>query len=168
MTAPHDGGHGAARSFPVPGGDGRPVPDPDGLLTSGLTVAPTQPHRGLVLVRVLGEVDMLTARHLRDVLDGALRAVAAERDVGPDATGDGETPSVVCDLEGVTFLGASGLDAFAEAHATALERGVHLVLVAAHRTVVRPLRVTALDRVLTLRATHPALGARMPAGQGAP
>jgi anti-sigma B factor antagonist len=166
MTAPRTDGHDAARSFPVLDGDGRPVADPDGLLTPGLTVAPTQPRRGLVLVRVLGEVDMLTAPRLRDVLDGALRAVADERDVSTDITRDGETPSVVCDLEGVTFLGASGLDAFAEAHETAVERRVDLILVASHRTVVRPLHVTTLDRCLTVLATHPALGGRLHAGQG--
>jgi anti-anti-sigma factor len=166
MKAPRTHGHDAVRSFPVVDGDGRPVADPDGVLTPGLTVAPTQPRRGLMLVRVLGEVDMLTAPRLRDVLDGALRAVSDERDAGPDVTRAGETPSVVCDLEGVTFLGASGLDAFAAAHETAVERRVDLVLVASHRTVVRPLHVTTLDRCLTVLASHPALGGRLPVGQG--
>ncbi|MDD7940251.1 STAS domain-containing protein [Actinomycetospora lutea] len=158
MMAPRTGGHDAATRWPAPVGD-----DPAG---PGLTVAPTQPRRGLVLVRVLGEVDMLTAGRLRDVLDGALRAVAEERDAAPDTTAHAEAPSVVCDLEGVTFLGASGLDTFAAAHEAAVERGVRLVLVAAHRTVVRPLRLTTLDRCLTVLATHPALGGRVPAGQG--
>lgn len=158
MMAPRTDGQ-AAR--PIAG------PDPDDTLSPGLTVAPTQPRRGLVLVRVFGEIDMLTVRHLHDVLDASLRAVADERDLGQDSTLAGGTPTVVCDLEGVTFLGASGLDAFAAAHETAVERGVHLVLVAAHRTVVRPLRLTALDRRLELTATHPALGRRVPAGQGA-
>ncbi|MFC5139676.1 STAS domain-containing protein [Actinomycetospora rhizophila] len=166
MKGPRTHGHQAAPSFTVLDGDGRPVADPDGVLTPGLTVAPTQPRRGLVLVRVLGEVDMLTAPRLRDVLDGALRAVADERDGGPDVTLGGEPPSVVCDLEGVTFLGASGLDTFAAAHETAVACRVDLVLVASHRTVVRPLHVTTLDRCLTVLASHPALGGRLPVGQG--
>ena len=82
MKAPRTHGHDAVRSFPVVDGDGRPVADPDGVLTPGLTVAPTQPRRGLMLVRVLGEVDMLTAPRLRDVLDedqvAALLAVAVD------------------------------------------------------------------------------------------
>jgi anti-anti-sigma factor len=143
----------------------RPAPDPTddcSVLdpedpTAGLTVAPTQPRRGLVLVRVLGEVDMLTADRLADVLDGALAAVAAHRDTGTGTT-TGETPSVVCDLGGVTFFGASGLDVFATAQQTAVTRGVRLVVVAEHRTVVRPFSLTALDRSLTLVGTHPALG----------
>ncbi|MEJ2865102.1 STAS domain-containing protein [Actinomycetospora flava] len=164
MMAPRTDGHDAPlRSFPVLDGDGRLVPD--GSLVADLTVAPTQPRRGLVLVRVLGEVDMLTARHLRDVLDGAIAAVAAERDGGSDGTPVGDPPSVVCDLEGVTFLGASGLDTFAAVHETAVERGVHLVLVAAHRTVVRPLHLTALDRRLTVTAAHPAVGRHVLAGR---
>jgi anti-sigma B factor antagonist len=121
----------------------------------GLTVAPTQPRRGLVLVRVLGEIDMLTAQHLHDVLDGAVATVAGDRD--GDATAPDETPSVVCDLDGVTFLGASGLDVFAAAHANAVAQDVHLVLVAAHHTVVRPLNVTTLDRRIDVTESHPAL-----------
>ena len=128
---------------------------PDGA--GGLTVAPTQPRRGLVLVRVLGEVDMLTARHLADVLQGALETVADDRDAGPDAVEAEEEAAVVCDLEGVTFLGASGLDVFAAAHATATGRDVRLVVVAGHRTVQRPFRLLALDRRIVLTDTHPAL-----------
>jgi anti-anti-sigma factor len=134
-----------------------PVHDPEADLTADLTVAPTQPRRGLVLVRVLGEVDMLTADRLADVLDGALATVAADRDAGAGATA-GEEPAVVCDLAGVTFFGASGLDVFAAAQRTAVARQVRLVVVAAHRTVVRPFRLTALDRRLTVVDTHPALG----------
>lgn len=129
--------------------------DPDALGT-GLIVAPTQPRRGLVLVRVIGEVDMLTAPRLSDVLEGALATVAAESGA---ATSDRE-PSVVCDLGGVTFFGASGLDVFATAHRAAVGRDVRLVVVAGHRTVVRPFRLTALDRRITLTDTHPALGRR--------
>jgi anti-anti-sigma factor len=106
---------------------------------------------------------MLTADRLADVLDGALATVAADRDAGTDMTA-GETPSVVCDLRGVTFLGASGLDVFATAQQTAVTRGVRLVVVAEHRTVVLPFSLTALDRSLTLVGTHPALGRRAATG----
>ena len=123
-----------------------------------LTVAPTQPRPGLVLVRVLGEIDMLTAHRLRDVLEGASTTVAADRDAARCSTEDGDEASVVCDLEGVTFLGASGLDVLATAHAAATARRVRLVLVASHRTVVRPLKLTALDGRLGLTASHPATG----------
>ncbi|MHC1562217.1 STAS domain-containing protein [Actinomycetospora sp. C-140] len=138
----------------------RGAPDPDGDLAGVLTVAPTQPRRGLVLVRVLGEIDMLTAPRLRDVLHGAVQTAADDRDIGADATADDEHPSVVCDLDGVTFLGASGLDVIASTQRSSAARRVQLVLVASHRTVVRPLRLTALDRRVTLTDTHPALDRR--------
>jgi anti-sigma B factor antagonist len=153
MTAPSPGPEGPS----VPTGR-PPFRDPDDDPVGGLTVAPTQPRRGLLLVRVIGEVDMLTATRLGDVLDGAIGTVAADRDTGHDSTPVDETPSVVCDLGGVTFLGASGLDVFATAEATARRRRVRLVLVAEHRTVVRPLHLTALDRRITVTDTHPALG----------
>lgn len=142
----------------------RPLQDPDDEDRGALTVAPTQPRHGLIRVRVIGEIDMLTAAHLSDVLDAAITSVADDRDTGRDTTG--ETPAVVCDLAGVTFLGVTGLDTFVTAHRRALARDVRLVLVAAHRAVVRPIRLTALDRYLTLTASHPALGRGAPVAQG--
>ncbi|WP_433785318.1 STAS domain-containing protein [Actinomycetospora sp. CA-101289] len=131
-------------------------PDDHGTLAGDLTVVPTQPRPGLVLVRVLGEVDMLTARYLSTVLHAALDAVADDRDPASVALAD--EPSVVCDLEGVTFFGATGLDTVAAAHEAAIARGVRLVVVASCRTVCRPFRLTALDRRITLTDTHPAVG----------
>ena len=130
-------------------------PDDHGTLAGGLTVAPTRPRPGLVLIRVIGEVDMLTARDLAEVLRTSLDTVADERDV---AGALDDEPSVVCDLEGVTFFGATGLDILAEAHEAAVGRRVRLVVVAGCRTVCRPFRLTALDRRITLTATHPAVG----------
>ncbi|GLZ46333.1 hypothetical protein Acsp06_25180 [Actinomycetospora sp. NBRC 106375] len=135
-------------------------PDPDDDLAGVLTVAPTRPRRGVVLVRVLGEIDMLTVPRLRDVLHRAVQTAADDRDLGRDATTVDEDPSVVCDLDGVTFLGASGTDVIASTQRACAARRVHLVCVASHRTVVRPLRLTALDRRVTLTDTHPALGRR--------
>lgn len=166
MTPPHAGRIDATRDGgrPLREADERAVRDPDDEDLGGLIVAPTQPRHGLVLVRVIGEIDMLTAGHLGEVLDGALATVADDRDAGGDGTGPRPTPTVVCDLADVTFLGASGLDAFVAAHRNALVRDVRLVLVAEHRTVVRPIRLTALDRRLTLMASHPDLGRGAPAG----
>jgi len=131
-------------------------PDDHGTLAGDLVVAPTRPRPGLVLVRVLGEVDMLTAGRLATVLRTALDTVADDRDTGPGTLDD--EPSVVCDLEGVTFFGATGLDIVADAHEAAVDGGVRLVVVASRRTVCRPFRLTALDRRVNLTATHPAVG----------
>lgn len=129
-----------------------------------LTIAPTQPRRGLVLVRVIGEVDLLTAPRLGDVVQDAIVAVAAERDRGGDPTHDDPPPLVVCDLTGVTFFGASGLDVVASAQRTADEHDVRLVVVADHRTVLRPFRLAALDRQVLLTTHHPAIGRHGSAG----
>lgn len=131
-------------------------PDDHGTLAGDLVVASTRPRPGLALVRVLGEVDLMTAGRLATVLRAALDTVTDDRDTGP-GTLDGE-PSVVCDLEGVTFFGATGLDIVADAHEVAVDRGVRLVVVASRRTVCRPFRLTALDRRVNLTATHPAVG----------
>lgn len=131
-------------------------PDDHGTLPGDLVVAPTRPRPGLALVRVLGEVDMLTAGRLATVLRAALDTVTDDRDTGPGTLDD--APSVVCDLEGVTFFGATGLDIVADAHEAAVDRGVRLVVVASRRTVCRPFRLTALDRRVNLTATHPAVG----------
>jgi anti-sigma B factor antagonist len=116
-----------------------------------------------VLVRVIGEVDMLTAPRFGDVVQDALVAVAAERDHGVDPAHD-DPPLVVCDLSGVTFFGASGLDVVASAQQTAEEHDVRLVIVADHRTVLRPFRLVALDRRVLLTTTHPAIGRHVMAG----
>ena len=146
--------------------DGSTAPDPrppDEPL-GGLTIAPTQPRRGLVLVRLIGEIDMLTAPRFGDVVQDALAAVASERDHGVDPADDDPPPMVVCDLSGVTFFGASGLDVVASAQQTAEEYDVRLVVVADHRTVLRPFRLVALDRRVLLTATHPAIGRHVTAG----
>ncbi|MDF2975601.1 MAG: anti-sigma-factor antagonist [Actinomycetospora sp.] len=130
-------------------------PSDDGPLAVDLVIAPTRPRPGLLLVRAFGEVDMLTAGRLATVLRAAFATVADDRDTAAPAD---EPPSVVCDLDGVTFFGATGLDTLAAAHEEAVDRGVRLVVVASCRTVRRPMRLTALDRRITLTATHPAVG----------
>jgi anti-sigma B factor antagonist len=117
-----------------------------------------------VLVRVIGEIDMLTAPRFGDIVQDALAAVASERDHGVDPADDDPPPMVVCDLSGVTFFGASGLDVVASAQQTAEEYDVRLVVVADHRTVLRPFRLVALDRRVLLTATHPAIGRHVTAG----
>ena len=112
---------------------------------------------------------MLTAPRFGDVVQDALAAVATERDHGvdpahDDPAGDAPPPMVVCDLSGVTFFGASGLDVVASAQQTAEEYDVRLVVVAGHRTVLRPFRLVALDRRVLLTATHPAIGRHVTAG----
>jgi anti-sigma B factor antagonist len=98
-----------------------------------IDVVVDRPADGVVVATVAGEVDMLTAPALR-------AAVLAELD---DCT------VLVIDLSGVSFLGSAGLAVLVEASHEAQRRQVELRLVAAGRSVQRPLEITGLTEVLT-------------------
>lgn len=86
-----------------------------------------------VVVRVAGEVDLLTAPHLEDVVDEVLR----------------EAPEVaVIDLSEVAFLGAAGLSVLVHAHQHGGPGAVRVV--AAGRPTLRPLRLTGLTSILAV------------------
>jgi anti-sigma B factor antagonist len=92
---------------------------------------------GACTVVVAGEVDHLTAPHLREALLGVLCRPHLPRDV-------------VVDLSRVTHLGAAGLTALAVAHRAAADGGRVLhVCCGTARAVIRPLQVTGLWQVLT-------------------
>lgn len=90
--------------------------------------------------RVAGEIDLATAPALAREFGLALRDIRSARQV----------TRIVVDLRPVTFLGAAGLGELARAHGRFRDEGVVLLVVAAHRVVVRPLRLTGLDRCLGL------------------
>jgi len=99
-----------------------------------LSVEPAAPSDdGRQVVRIGGEIDMLTAPRLRD----ALAPVVAV------SGGD-----VVLDLDRVTFLGSNGLGVLVELAQQAEAAGTKFRLVCANRTVSRPLTLTGLDQVL--------------------
>jgi anti-sigma B factor antagonist len=98
-----------------------------------VTVERPGPH--VVVVKVSGEVDMLTTPILRSTVD---QEVA------------GGCRTLVVDLRGVTFLGSSGLAALVETHRVAEASGVALKLVGTSRAVTRPLVATGLREVFEL------------------
>ena len=96
------------------------------------------------VVVVRGDIDMQTAPQLQDCLDEAVRA--AER---------AGRPAVVVDLQGVTFLGSSGLRVLAAAHDRG---GPRLLLVSAHRLVRRVVELAGLTAELPVfESVHAAL-----------
>lgn len=120
--------------------------------TSGrLVVAPVQPRRTEMVVRVQGEVDLATAPRLEAVLEQAVVAMAAEDRV--DASPQGAVPRVVCDLDGVTFLCAAGLTVLQRVTALAASRHVDWVVLARTRPARRVVELTGMDRVVPLRTT---------------
>lgn len=121
-----------------------PSLDDHGPVARALTVAPSQPSRGEIVVRLRGELDILTSPRCQRVLRLAVRAVAQEaaRPKEPPRSGSG---CVVCDLDGVDFLAASALTMFLEIAEEAQARGVEFVLVGARRPVHRLLSLTGLE-----------------------
>ncbi|GGP82182.1 anti-sigma factor antagonist [Saccharothrix coeruleofusca] len=93
-----------------------------------------------VVVSAEGEVDQATAGLFHREL---LRALA---EVGPPSP-------VVVDLSGVEFFGSAGLNELVLAHVQAELLGAQLRVVAQHREVLRPLRITGLDEQLHLSPT---------------
>jgi anti-anti-sigma factor len=91
----------------------------------------------LVLVRVTGELDNVTAGML------SAKLADAEAAVTPPAP-------VVVDLTGVSFLGAAGLSVLVEHHERCVELGGALLIVPGSKAVRRAMAVTGLDARLVL------------------
>jgi anti-anti-sigma factor len=70
-----------------------------------------------------------------------------------DAQLDRRPPALVADLSGVTVLGSLGIAALLEAHHRAVAAGVPFTVVASRRSVVRPLHLTEVDRLLKVFPT---------------
>lgn len=95
---------------------------------------------GQVVIEVGGEVDMLTSPQLR----------AAVLEHFEPASG---TELVVLVLDGVTFLGTSGLAALIEVRETAHTAGVELRLACTARRVLRPLTIAGLVPLFDIHDT---------------
>ena len=112
-----------------------------------LHVAIDQPMPGVRVVRVAGELDMLTAPQLASCL---LRQI--------DARGG----HVVVDLSKVTFLGAAGLGSLVKAREVATCHHVELHLTGVdHRAVACPLEITGLRPTFTIQPSAESVIARV-------
>jgi anti-sigma B factor antagonist len=105
-----------------------------------VTVRLEEPLPGTALLRVAGEVDMLSSPTLRDNIAAAL--------------GEGRQRLII-DLDGVEFLGTSGLAALVEGRTSAAERNTELWLVCSRRQVLRPLRIAGLIDLFQVADTLP-------------
>lgn len=108
------------------------------LDTTEIATVHTTRHRGVPVVAVTGEVDSTTVDpvriHLFDQLDRC-------------------PPGVVLDLSGVVFMGSTALQLLVEFAGRAEHAGTSLAVVADHRAVLLPMRITELDRVVAVHAT---------------
>lgn len=87
----------------------------------------------VVIQRFTGEIDSLTAPQLSDALAGA----------DPDA-------DLVADLTGVRFLSSAGLSVLVDHLERCRAREVTFSVVATSHATLRPIQITALDRVIPL------------------
>jgi anti-anti-sigma factor len=102
------------------------------ILTVTLLVEPADPA-GPSTVVAKGEVDLDTGAILRTAL-----IAAADRH-----------RRVYCDLSGVTFFGAAGINALVAGHRRAVENGAELEVRGAHGMTRRVLQLTGLNALLT-------------------
>lgn len=93
---------------------------------------------GLAVTRVAGEIDPAGVDLVRAELDAQLEL---------------RPPVPAVDPTDVTVLGSLGLAALLDAHHRAVAAGVRFTIVASHRSVVHPLQLTEVDRVLTVVPT---------------
>jgi anti-anti-sigma factor len=122
-----------------------PTSDPAPIRRGGdaddqITLTTRAAAPGQVVIEVGGEVDMLTSPQLRAaVLDQFAEGAGVEL--------------VVLALDGVTFLGTSGLAALIEVRETAHASGVELRLACTARRVLRPLTIAGLVPLFDIHET---------------
>jgi anti-sigma B factor antagonist len=100
-----------------------------------ISILSEEPVPGTILLRVGGEVDMLSSPTLRDSIASAL---------------SGTHQRLIVDLDHVEFLGTSGLAALVEARASAEQSNTELWLACSRRQVLRPLRIAGLIQLFQI------------------
>lgn len=106
----------------------------------GLSIAVESVAGRAVVLHLAGELDMVTAPGFAEQVQSHVT----------DSDEEGHSIALILDLSGITFLGSAGLAVLAEARNLALARAVNVRVVAQSRTVLRPMEVTGLDKVLTV------------------
>ncbi|MEJ8278856.1 STAS domain-containing protein [Pseudonocardia spirodelae] len=104
--------------------------------TSRVSLREHTPRPGVTVLEVIGDVDLAEADAIRVRMSQMLHQTRPER--------------AVLDLSGVGFLGSHGLTAVVRSSRAAGEAGVRLdgVTGPGNRAVIRPVRMTGLDRLI--------------------
>ena len=105
-----------------------------------ITLTLRRPAPQQVVIEVGGEVDMLTSPQLRAVVLEQFEPAA-------------DIELVVLGMDGVTFLGTSGLAVLIEVREAAHAAGVELRLACTARRVLRPLTIAGLVPLFDIHAT---------------
>jgi anti-anti-sigma factor len=116
-----------------------------------LSVAVVPASFGRLVLEVVGEVDPFTAPLLELCLDSqAVRPGLRE---------------LIVDMQGVTFLGAAGMSALAQAHQRCRERGASLVVRSGPALVLRSLQLAGLGDLVAVDPARARSASRTPARQ---
>ena len=105
-----------------------------------ITLVSRRPTPSQMVIEVGGEVDMLTSPQLRAVVLEQFEPAAG-------------TELVVLGMDGVTFLGTSGLAVLIEVREAAHAAGVELRLACTARRVLRPLTIAGLVPLFDIHPT---------------
>jgi anti-sigma B factor antagonist len=89
---------------------------------------------GSAVVSVTGDVDLVSAAHLREVMEDAL----------------GRSSALIVDVADMTFIDSSGLSALVHAHRHAADAGGSMTVRHPSATLKRLLTITRLDTVLVV------------------
>jgi anti-sigma B factor antagonist len=121
-----------------------PSPEPSSIrrgsdVDDQITLSTSTPADGQVVIEVGGEVDMLTSPQLRAAVLEQFETEGVQL--------------VVLVLDGVTFLGTSGLAVLIEVREAAQTAGVDLRLVCTARRVLRPLTIAGLVPLFNVKET---------------
>lgn len=111
------------------------------LATERFAVTDHSNGPGSVVITVYGEVDLLSGPLLHDRLQEHIHHA------GPD---------LVVDLTAVSYFGSSGLTTLMAAWNATVIAGVAFRVVARTRTVLHPLRITGVDRIVDVVPDLPA------------
>src|SRR3954449_9370099 len=119
--------------------------DPPTVRRSGdaddqITLSSRRPTPSQIVIEVGGEVDMLTSPQLRAVVLEQFEPAAG-------------TELVVLGMDGVTFLGTTGLAVLIEVREAAHSAGVELRLACTARRVLRPLTIAGLMPLFDIHET---------------
>ncbi len=96
----------------------------------------TTQEQGIAIVKVTGDVDMLTSPSLRDELVPFF---------------DQDIKGIVVELSGVNFMDSSGIATLVEGLQWSRNRERHFVLAGPGQTVMNALSLTKLDAIFTIK-----------------
>jgi len=117
---------------------GRPSDNPPARPRTQHHSIRTAVHGDRLAIHVVGELDVSTIGSLREVL---LQVISAD------------FTDIVVVLSGVTFVDSTGLGVLVSAHKNVLSRGGRVGLVVDQESVMKVLRITALNQVFALHRT---------------